>query len=109
MIQAKIVEAWAQSESYALSIYYTASKMLAGGSIGSESSLGKIFWSELDHMMHQTALKILGASAELSQESQDDAAKWIKGFMFSYAGPIYAGTNEIQKNIIAERLLGLPR
>ena len=57
----------------------------------------------------QTALKILGASAELSQESRDDAAKWIKGFMFSYAGPIYAGTNEIQKNIIAERLLGLPR
>ena len=109
MSQAKVVEAWVQSESYALSIYHTASKMLAGGSIGSESSLGKIFWSELDHMMHQTALKILGASAELSEDSQNDAAKWIKGFMFSYAGPIYAGTNEIQKNIIAERLLGLPR
>ena len=45
-MQANIVEAWAQSESYALSIYHTASKMLAGGSIGSESSLGKIFWSE---------------------------------------------------------------
>ena len=39
MMQSKIVEAWAQSESYALSIYHTASKMLAGGSIGSESSL----------------------------------------------------------------------
>jgi alkylation response protein AidB-like acyl-CoA dehydrogenase len=108
-MQANIVEAWAQSESYALSIYHTASKMLAGGSIGSESSLGKIFWSELDHMMHQTALKILGASAELSLASKHDSAKWIKGFMFSYAGPIYAGTNEIQKNIIAERLLGLPK
>ena len=109
MMQSKIVEAWAQSESYALSIYHTASKMLAGGSIGSESSLGKIFWSELDHMMHQTALKILGASAELSNSSEHDAAQWIKGFMFSYGGPIYAGTNEIQKNIIAERLLGLPK
>ena len=84
MMQSKIVEAWAQSESYALSIYHTASKMLAGGSIGSESSLGKIFWSELDHMMHQTALKILGASAELSNSFEHDAAQWIKGFMFSY-------------------------
>ena len=109
MLQSKVVEAWAESESYALSIYHTASKMLAGGSIGSESSLGKIFWSELDHMMHQTALKILGASAELADSSEHDAAQWIKGFMFSYGGPIYAGTNEIQKNIIAERLLGLPK
>jgi len=108
-IQAKIVDAWAQSESYALSIYHTASKLMDGGSIGSESSLGKIFWSELDYMMHETALKILGANAELDTEEHQDAAQWIKGFMFSYAGPIYAGTNEIQKNIIAERLLGLPR
>jgi len=59
--------------------------------------------------MHETALKILGANAELDTEEHQDAARWIKGFMFSYAGPIYAGTNEIQKNIIAERLLGLPR
>jgi alkylation response protein AidB-like acyl-CoA dehydrogenase len=108
-MQSKIVDAWSKSESYALSIYQTASNLMAGGSIGSESSLGKIFWSELDYMMHETALKILGASAELVDEEQHNGAKWIKGFMFSYAGPIYAGTNEIQKNIIAERLLGLPR
>ena len=44
-----------------------------------------------------------------TDEEKHNGAKWIKGFMFSYAGPIYAGTNEIQKNIIAERLLGLPR
>jgi alkylation response protein AidB-like acyl-CoA dehydrogenase len=48
MIQAKIVEAWAQSESYALSIYYTASKMLAGGSIGSESSSDQKILPKLD-------------------------------------------------------------
>ncbi len=74
--------------------------MLAGGSIGSESSLGKIFWSELDHMMHQTALKILGASAELSQDSKHDAAAWIKGFMFSYAGPIMQAPTRFKKILL---------
>jgi len=57
----------------------------------------------------QTALDILGVSSELEEVVADDVASWIKGYMFSYSGPIYAGTNEIQKNIIAERLLGMPR
>ena len=38
-----------------------------------------------------------------------DAAGWLDGFLFAQAGPIYAGTNEIQRNIIAERMLGLPK
>ena len=38
-----------------------------------------------------------------------DAAGWLEGFLFAQSGPIYAGTNEIQRNIIAERMLGLPK
>ena len=52
--------------------------------------------------MHETALRLLGDDADLE-------SAWMKGFQFALAGPIYAGTNEIQRNIIAERLLGLPR
>ena len=50
----------------------------------------------------RTALDLLGPDAELD-------SRWLDGYTFSLSGPIYAGTNEIQRNIIAERILGLPR
>ncbi|MFE7808003.1 acyl-CoA dehydrogenase family protein [Streptomyces sp. NPDC057430] len=73
------------------------------GEIGAESSLNKVFWSEYDIALHETALDLLGDEAK----SADGA--WAEGYVFSLAGPIYAGTNEIQRDIIAERLLGLPK
>jgi alkylation response protein AidB-like acyl-CoA dehydrogenase len=84
---------------------------MAGGTIGPDASTNKIFWSEMDIHLHQTALAILGPYAELSPEAPDaDAAgDWLEDYIFALAGPIYAGSNEIQRNIIAERLLGLPR
>ncbi|TKT75767.1 acyl-CoA dehydrogenase family protein [Aquamicrobium sp. LC103] len=99
------------TEAYALSIYSTASRLRAGGHIGAEASTNKIFWSEMDISMHKAALSILGARAELlrSAPAAGDIGKWLDGYFFSLAGPIYAGSNEIQRNIIAERLLGLPR
>ena len=76
-----------------------------------EASLNKIFWSEMDVQMHETALALLGARAELLSHAPEagDVGDWLDGYLFSLAGPIYAGTNEIQRNVIAERLLGLPR
>jgi alkylation response protein AidB-like acyl-CoA dehydrogenase len=76
--------------------------IVEGRSAGARSSLNKVFWSELDIALHETALELLGP------EGQTDNP-WSRGFQFSLSGPIYAGTNEIQRNIIAERLLGLPR
>jgi alkylation response protein AidB-like acyl-CoA dehydrogenase len=110
-IGAQVAQCWMDAEAYALSTYMTASRLLKGGSIGVEASLNKIFWSELDGTMHRLALDILGARAELRRWAPDagDAAEWLDGYLFSLAGPIYAGTNEIQRNIIAERLLGLPK
>lgn len=106
-----VMRAWLDAEAYTLNTYMTASRLVKGGKIGPESSTNKIFWSELDQRMHETALSILGLRGELLPEAPDagDVGHWLDGFLFAQAGPIYAGTNEIQRNIIAERMLGMPR
>ena len=111
VLRESVVRCWMDAEAYALNTYQTVSRLLEGGKIGSEASLNKIFWSELDLEMHETALRLLGARAELLPEAP--AAKgvggWLDGYLFALSGPIYAGTNEIQRNVIAERILKLPR
>ncbi len=106
-----VIRAWLNAETYALNTYWTVSRLMHGGSIGAEASLNKIFWSEMDLHMHETALALLGPRAELQRGAPDagNVGDWLDGFLFALAGPIYAGTNEIQRNVIAERLLNLPK
>ncbi len=101
-VDARVADAWIGARAYELSTYQTVSRLAAGGQLGMESSINKVFWSQWDIVAHETALDLQGVDAEL-----DDA--WMDGYLFSLSGPIYAGTNEIQRNVIAERLLGLPR
>lgn len=109
-IRDAVMKSWMDAEAYALSTYQTAGRLARGGQIGAEASTNKIFWSELDLQMHETAMRILGASGELMPEAPDvHPGNWLDGFLFAQSGPIYAGSNEIQRNIIAERVLGLPR
>ena len=106
-----VMQAYLDAENYCLSTYQTACRLMSGSKIGPESSTNKIFWSELDQDMHATAMSILGARAELWPHAPDAAGvgDWLDGWLFSQSGPIYAGTNEVQRNIIAERMLGMPR
>ncbi|WP_329619193.1 acyl-CoA dehydrogenase family protein [Streptomyces sp. NBC_01255] len=107
----RVADAVIGARAYRLFTYANASRIAAGESIGAESSLNKVFWSELDIALHETALDVLGPYGELSDEATEAPAhgSWAEGHTFSLAGPIYAGTNEIQRDIIAERLLGLPK
>jgi alkylation response protein AidB-like acyl-CoA dehydrogenase len=97
-----IIDAWMRAEAYSLFTLDTVTKLSSGGAVGAESSVNKIWWSELDCDLHEIALDLLGPDGELE-------GPWSKGWQFSLSGPIYAGTNEIQRNIAAERVLGLPR
>jgi len=101
----EVVDAWIRAQAYRWQTYLTAASLMDGAEMGSEASLMKIFWSELDVELHATALRLLGDRGEL----MDDPTNWLDGYIFSLSGPIYAGTNEIQRNIVAERVLGLPR
>ncbi|MGV9773588.1 acyl-CoA dehydrogenase family protein [Streptosporangium sp. NPDC003464] len=107
----QVARAWLDAEAYRLHTFGTARRLAAGEEIGSASSMGKVFWSELDVRMHTLALRLLGERGLLDGGAPDaeEGGRWLDGFLFSLAGPIYAGTNEIQRNIIAERVLGLPR
>ncbi|MFE7265279.1 acyl-CoA dehydrogenase family protein [Streptomyces sp. NPDC057592] len=99
----RVADAVIGARAYQLFTAANASRFAAGATIGAESSLNKVFWSEYDIALHESALDLLGPDAELAD------SEWSEGYVFSLAGPIYAGTNEIQRDIIAERLLGLPK
>ncbi|WP_275461362.1 acyl-CoA dehydrogenase family protein [Streptomyces noursei] len=107
----RVADAVIGARAYQLFTHANASRIAAGGTLGAESSLNKVFWSELDIALHDTALDLLGPYGMLADDAGDAPAhgSWAEGYTFSLAGPIYAGTNEIQRNIIAERLLGLPK
>ncbi len=103
-----IAAAAIDAEAYRLHTYWTVARVLDGATVGPEASMNKIHWSQTDLAIQAAALDLLGPEAELLGED-DRPGPWLDGFLFALAGPIYAGTNEIQRNVVAERVLGLPR
>lgn len=101
-----VTDCWMRAEGYRLHTYRTVTGMIEGKPIGAEASLNKIFWSEMDVRIHEVALQLLGPEAERMSGPDE---RWVDNFLFSLSGPIYAGTNEIQRNIIADRVLQLPK
>jgi alkylation response protein AidB-like acyl-CoA dehydrogenase len=99
----RVADAWIAAQAYRLYTWGTVTRLAGGGEMGAAGSVNKVFWSELDIALHETALALLGGDGELADSA------WAAGHLFSLSGPIYAGTNEIQRNIVAERVLGLPR
>ena len=81
------------------------------GTPGPEGSYLKLVWSELDMRMKELAIELEGPYAALDRGAAPaiDAGRWQYEYLWSRAASIYAGTSEVQRNVIAQRVLGLPR
>ncbi len=92
-------------------LYRSFSQILRGGTPGPEGSVSKLTWSELNQRMHEFAMNVEGQASQLIGRSpySVESGRWQYGYLRSRANTIEAGTSEIQRNIIAERVLGLPR
>lgn len=108
-IRDSVVDAWIGARAYQLHTFGTVTRLTEGGDLGPESSVTKLFWSHLDTRLQETALDLLGPRGELSGAEAVDDGAWVDGYLFSLAGPIYGGTDQIQRNTVGERLLGLPK
>ncbi len=88
----------------------TLATLVAGGDLGHLSSVTKLAWSELERDLHETGLRLLGPHVDsLDDSALPDPAGWRMRYWYARAATIYAGTSEIQRNIIARRVLDLPK
>ena len=103
----RLMESLVELEIYRLMAHRLIARMAAGG--GSEGSLVKLMWTEAYQKMQRLALEVGGApQLEWDVHEPNDGA-WAKRYLNALSRTIAGGTSEIQRNIIAERLLGLPR
>lgn len=105
---AKLVVDWQVFYSNA---YRTMANLASGKAPGPESSIEKVFWSEFDQRLRLTALDVLGPGAQLRRMHACASAEvdWPRDYLWSRAESIFSGANEIQRNIIAKRVLNLPQ
>jgi alkylation response protein AidB-like acyl-CoA dehydrogenase len=107
----KVAQAQIEAHVFRLIGLRNLTKAQHGQAPGPEASLTKLYWSEMDKRLQETAVTVQGPYGALAPESAlaIEDGRWQYGWMWAQAETIYAGSSEIQRNIIAERVLGLPR
>jgi len=111
LVRQKLAAAYIDSTAIRYTALRNLTNVLRGGVPGPEGSVEKLFWSEMYQRMLETAVEIEGPYGQLLQGSARavDEGKWPHLMLYSRGRTIAAGSSEIQRNIIAERVLGLPR
>jgi alkylation response protein AidB-like acyl-CoA dehydrogenase len=89
-----------------------ALRTLAGGengTLGREALVGKLYWASFHRGLGELAMDVLGAAGVAGEAHRSEVAPLVRLFLFSRADTIYGGSNQVQRNIIGERALGLPK
>jgi alkylation response protein AidB-like acyl-CoA dehydrogenase len=90
--------------------YRTVGEFLNGGAVGPESSSVKLLMAEAEQRLAATAIELLGPSLQHGEPgTRDEDEFWQETYLYSRAASVYGGTRQIQRNIIADRVLALPR
>ena len=110
LVRQQLAWAYTQAEIMRFSGLRTLAQVAKGRPPGPEASVAKLFWSEYHKRLGEIAIGIEGSDGLLRPEGDGYAVSpWQNVFLSSRAGTIYSGTSEIQRNIIGERALGLPK
>ena len=107
----RLAQAFVEVKLFQLHNWRSLSRLESGQPIGPEGSALKLYWSEMSQRLHRLALDVLGPAAPLGAGATDNPGEgeWQRSWLYYQAASIFAGTNEIQRTIIGERVLGLPR
>ncbi|MEJ7583943.1 MAG: acyl-CoA dehydrogenase family protein [Acidimicrobiales bacterium] len=106
-----LAQAFVEVRLFQLQNWRSLSRLAHGRPLGPEASTAKLYWSEMSQRLHHTALEVLGDAAPLWRGAADNpgGGRWQRSWLYYRAATIFAGTSEIQRSIIGERVLGLPR
>jgi alkylation response protein AidB-like acyl-CoA dehydrogenase len=110
-LRQQLAQAATEVRLFQLHNWRSLTRLAKGESPGPEGSALKLYWSEMSKRLHQTALDVLGEASPLWQGAPDNPADgaWQRSWLYYQASSIFAGTNEIQRTLVGERVLGLPR
>jgi alkylation response protein AidB-like acyl-CoA dehydrogenase len=113
LLRQRLAQLHIETEAMRFNGYRGLTRMLRGEPPGPEGSINKLMWSEVNQRLMDTAVDVLGPAALLgsgaSEEFAPEAGRWAYQFLRSRANSIEGGTSEVLRNILAERVLGLPR
>ncbi len=107
----RLAQAFVEVRIFQLHNWRSISRTAKGAEPGPVGSINKLWWSEMSKRLHDTAMAVVGPAQPLWRGAQDNPGDgaWQRSWLYYQASSIWAGTNEIQRNVIGERILGLPR
>ncbi len=107
----RLAQAFVEVRLFQLHNWRTISRLAKGLDPGPQGSLNKLWWSEMSKRLHDTVMAVLGPAAPLWRGANGNpgGGTWQRSWLYYQASSIWAGTNEIQRNVVGERVLGLPR